>query len=437
MFYTLVAAIALVFKKLKEGIQKLLFSDKKRMASKLWGKLLPILLFVGLWMLIAALTTALSISFISPLITALVITAVVVAIRWRKNMKKASADTGSGAVVAEGADAPGGASAKDTVVQMEKLRFLTILIRAGHTIVGLATVILLLVGFVQGAQGSGGMLPFGIGILCGILYFVLLRISTRMRARSKALFKDNLVLRELNRYFDDLRYEPGRGFDTNAFQELNIFYDGLNETTGNDWVEASYKGTHFCMADAFVNHTKERSYSFDEDGNRYESTIWKRCFGGRVLRFAFEQDFGEGVQVLSEDFMDAKFSRQNTLLGIPDGWEAVDVELYEFNRQFNVFAPSAQHALQILKPQLLEAMHLVREKIALPILFCYKGNELFLFIDSEGEDMFDISYSAKRSTAKEKELLHKQVDMITGFLDTMYLKGAVEAAQPTEAQASL
>lgn len=443
-FSIVLSLIVTLVKKIIEGIRILLFSDKKRLAGRLFDRFRPLLIFAGLYVLLYFVGNLLAAALISiglymlgdaayallveqRFLISLLVTLAVVIVRWRKNMRKAVTAADPNAAIDSGASAAsngvGVVGGGEAVQRMEQLRLLSVFIRGLRVALVVISIIPLLVGsflMLIGLQSEAASFLIFVAV-CGVIWLVLMPFPNRLRTQANELFKESVVIHELERSFNNLRYDRNRSFPSEAFRHLNVF-TGADSVRGNDWTEAEYKGIHFSMADAVIDQITIGSYT-DDDGDTHQTTTRKGQFIGRILSFVFEEDFGEEVQVLSEGFMNAKFSRQNILMGIPDGWESVETELYEFNRQFNVFAASAQHALRVLRPQYIEAIQLVRGVVEYPILFCFHGHELFLFIDTEGHDMFDMSQKSRQSVARDMELLHQHIDMIRGFLEAMYLKG--------------
>ncbi len=306
----------------------------------------------------------------------------------------------------------------NTLVMLEGFRLLAKLSRPLGIVVGAIGIPVFLAG-VQFDERDW-IFPGAIMSLAGL---TLIPTGYWLSGKANRLFREKYVLSLLTERFENLKYDRNGRFGRELFQELRVM-ERIYSVDGNDWIEADYKGIHFVSADCRAFQTSLLDGIAAIGGNAALALTDEGCFNGRIFHFRFARSFGNGLQIITPDFMHAVFSRGWPGQSVPLGWERVETELYEFNRYFDVYAPAAPAALEILKPQVIEAVALVRRLTTLPLLFCFKNQDLYLFIDC-GRDMFDLTNKSGRSSVEEYDKLKADVATVTAFLDTMYLKGTL------------
>jgi hypothetical protein len=232
-----------------------------------------------------------------------------------------------------------------------------------------------------------------------------------VKARYNASFKENIVKTELSKVFDNLQYEPRGKFDAASVRGLDFFtHDDV--IGGNDLIIAEYKGIRFAQCDLSAQEEYEVTVE-DRNGHTRTETRYRDIFRGRAMRFDFAEKFRGKVQVVEKYFEGAKINSTH------GEWQAVETELAEFGEHFHVFALDPLDAMAVLTPQMIEGVFYLYKALSDPIALYFIENTMIVFMRTERE-AFDVS--GKHTLLEEKELLQKDIKLVTDFLETMYFK---------------
>ena len=248
-------------------------------------------------------------------------------------------------------------------------------------------------------------------------YIVCLWRAIAAKSRYHASFKENLVKAELSKYFGNVQYEPGGALEEESMRELGFFanWDRMN---GNDMLAAEYKGIRFSQCDLAMQEKYTVKVQIqvnlggsfddeDEDGRARVKTRYRDVFRGRAMRFESPREYGGTTRVVHKDFA-------GKVMG---GGERVETEFVEFNENFRVFASSGVEALETLKPQVIEAIFWLTRAVSAPVALHFSGRRMHAFLSTK-RDAFDVSPG--HTLLEERELLQRDIKLVTDFLDTMY-----------------
>ncbi|MCL2010736.1 MAG: DUF3137 domain-containing protein [Synergistaceae bacterium] len=244
-----------------------------------------------------------------------------------------------------------------------------------------------------------------------ICFFSVVVWSLTVKKRYNENFKENFVKVELSKVFDNLQYEPHGKFDAQSINSLD-FFKTCDAVSGNDLITAEYKGIRFSQCDQSV---LERYTVTVKDGKgRLRTEVRHRnVFKGRAMRFDFADKFRGRVQVVAKDFGGAKVKSSR------GAWRTVETELAEFGKHFEVYALDQIDALAVLTPQMIEGIFFLRQALGVAVAFYFIENTMVVFMEI-ARDTFDTS--SKRTLLEERELLKRDIGLVTGFLEVMYFR---------------
>ena len=247
--------------------------------------------------------------------------------------------------------------------------------------------------------------------LCGA---AALYCSHRLKCRYSLDFKEKLVRTELEKVFDNLSYKPEADIRNTPLLSQGILAP-FSTVRCNDLICASYHGIDFMQCDIRIQDTEE-AVTTGKDGNEpgtgERREVLTDVFCGRLMRFAQDSAARGPVQVMRYDFSaDSLLQKQ---------WQRVETELAAFEERFRVYAEDPLGAMRIMTPQIIEAIYYLDQKLDVPLLFHFENGEMLVFI-AQPRDAFEVS--GGKTLLEEKELLKKDIALVTGFLDTMYFKG--------------
>jgi hypothetical protein len=97
----------------------------------------------------------------------------------------------------------------------------------------------------------------------------------------------------------------------------------------------------------------------------------------------------------------------------------VETELAAFNDHFQVFALDPLDAMAVLTPQMIEGIFSLNNVFREPMALYFNENTMSAFISMKRQ-AFDAS--GDKTLTEERELLQKDIRLVTDFLDTMYFK---------------
>lgn len=292
----------------------------------------------------------------------------------------------------------GASRGDETAMQLERLRFKATLARIGAGVAGL--------GVFCAALANGA--SFVMSITFGLLGWALPSFYSRsLKKQYNTGFKETFVASELAKVFANLDYQPAGTFDADTLQSLG-FFKSFEALAGSDLITADYRGIRFTQSDVAL---RERLTGKDAEGDEVEH--WATLFAGRAMRFDFATPFRGDVQVVKRNFEQARVTRER------GAWQTVETELAEFGEDYRVFARDPLDAMAVLTPQMIEGIYYLEQALRLPMAFYFTGHSMFAFI-ALTRDAFDTS--GKKTLLEERELLRKDIVLVTDFLETMYFR---------------
>lgn len=258
-------------------------------------------------------------------------------------------------------------------------------------------------------SGNFFSLPLAFGILIiGII--VTMVFSNKPSKEFKLAYKNTFVLQSLKSVFDDLEYNPERGFDYNVIKNTGMMYMG-DRYSSNDYVKGKYKNINVEQADV---HIEEQVTTTDSDGNT--TTHYETLFMGQWMIFDFNKSFSANVQVCGKRFYNAKRGNWGSSLK----YKKVEMEDAEFNKMFRVYAVDAHEAFYILTPSLMGRIKKLSNSIKGSLLLCFIDNKLHVGI-SNNKDAFEASVFRKLDESKIIDSIAGEIKLITNFVDELNL----------------
>lgn len=220
-------------------------------------------------------------------------------------------------------------------------------------------------------------------------------------------FKNIFVKKALEDNFENITYNPDKGFDEEFIDEIGML-DTADMYHSNDLITGEYKGIKFECSDI---HIQEEHESTDSDGNT--TTTWVTIFEGKLMIFEFNKKFKADLQVSS-----ASFGAE----ALPWGKRFTEVEMedVEFNKNFCVYAENEHEAFYILTPHFMEKLKEIEEKINAGIMFCFVDNKLHIAIDNN-TDSFEYNVYKPIDEKEIEENIIKDIKTITDFADELDL----------------
>lgn len=254
--------------------------------------------------------------------------------------------------------------------------------------------------------------------LCVIGGILFLAVVMKKTSEYKRQFKDNIVKVSLESIFTELGYESEKGVSKEevALSELVELKD---EFVSNDLIVAKYGKVKFKQADIVTIDKRKLVGKDGISGGEVETP----CFTGRFLVFDFLKPAAAPVKVLGKNFHPEGSNREllDVLKSKQTSGQQVFMESEVFNNNFNVFCSDPQTAFYILTPQIVEAISMLSKQYGGKIALCFRDHKLYVAITSK-KDSLEAKLLSNRTIWKEKELVLKDIKVITDFIELMSLE---------------
>ncbi|HWP52168.1 MAG TPA: DUF3137 domain-containing protein [Clostridia bacterium] len=260
-------------------------------------------------------------------------------------------------------------------------------------------------------------LSFVLLVVGGILFLAVVR---KKMGNYKNAFKCNIVKASLSEVFSALSYEPNQGITEDEVKNSGLV-QLQDDFISNDLIVAKYGKVKFKQSDIVIT---EKFNRVGKDSISHEDT--KTCFTGRFLVFDFIKPTEASVRVIGKSFSPDSFnqgaiSALANKLTDSNSKHKVFMESEMFNNNFDVFCSDAQNAFYILTPQIVEAITALSKEYQGKIALCFKDKKMFVAISSK-KDSLEAKLLSNRTIWKEKELVLKDIKVITNFIDLMSLE---------------
>lgn len=248
-------------------------------------------------------------------------------------------------------------------------------------------------------------------IILGI--FITMIVTSKKRQQYKKGFKNYFVLSSLNKYFEELNYNPEQGMPYKTIADTKMMNMG-DRYYSNDYMTGKYKNIYFEQADV---HIEEEYESTDSDG--HTTTSYVTIFKGRWMIFDFNKSFKANVQVSQKGFGNSKVQLH---LGKKEQlYQKVSMESEEFNKRFKVYAQNEHDAFYILTPSLMERIQRLDDNNKGKLLLCFIENKLHIGL-YDGKDSFEAGSVFKAiDEEKVRKEIEKDIKTITQFVDELNL----------------
>jgi hypothetical protein len=232
-----------------------------------------------------------------------------------------------------------------------------------------------------------------------LLIFIGYQKVQRARREMPALYKDAFVREPLMNNFENVTYEPNRGFSEENVKNFGLCLTA-NRFWSEDYINATYQGVNFEVAEVNVVDVDTSS-----DSSRSET-----YFEGRMMVFHFPNKLVSSVSVFSKKFKHRALSRREAKE------TEVELESMQFNNIFDVYSLTQQDAFYLITPHFMERLQLLADKyqsIAMRVV----GNQVILAFNEPGKKIFDQNVEVgKLDIDQEMAKVQGEIDDIKIFI---------------------
>ncbi len=262
-------------------------------------------------------------------------------------------------------------------------------------------------------------LCMGVSDLEAVLAMVMVEVmcmfgaTRKLNSQYRVMFSDEYIQKELRKIFDNLCYEPEKGFPYEVIDSTNMMNMGDRYNSKN-YMSGGYKGIKFEQADV---HIEQRHTTRDSKGRT--RTYYVTLFKGRWLIFDFNKNFKANVQISQRGFGNSRV--QTFFVSEDKRFKKVEMESEEFNKKFKVYAQSEHDAFYIITPSLMEKIERLVQNNSGKFLFCFVDQRLHIGI-SNNKDSFKPTNVFRELNEKEiQENISGDIKVITQFVDELNL----------------
>lgn len=242
-------------------------------------------------------------------------------------------------------------------------------------------------------------------VIAIILIILGVKFNTKYSKEFKKIYKEIFVEGTLKENFNNVYYDPTRGFSEMAVRGFDLNMMG-NRFRSEDYIRASFKGINFETSDVYIaQHTSS--------GKSSHTTVY---FEGRMIILDFPEKYVNSVRVYSKAFA----YRQGRLSGLVSN--KVAMESVDFNKIFDVLTLNDHDAFYLLTPQLMERFQVLQRRYG-SIAFHIRGNKLIIAFNEVNNNAFDpksmwskIEYEAEKRKVQADIGDIKQILYILGLV---------------------
>jgi len=239
-----------------------------------------------------------------------------------------------------------------------------------------------------------------VGILLILIGFSKLKDAER---DMKSLYKDAFVREPLARNFEQVVYEPTKGFSLPTVLSFQLCKQG-DIFDSEDYIRAVHRGVMFEEAQVWLRGNEVKV------GNSSQPTTF---FKGRIMVFNFPSKIVSSVTVYDRNF-------EHRFLGKKEAKDLkVEMESVGFNNSFDVYSLAPHDAFYLLTPHVMERLQAMAGKVE-SIAMRVVGNCVILALHEPDNDAFDAKVNIGK-VVYEQEIAKVQgdIDDIKMFIDVL------------------
>lgn len=254
-------------------------------------------------------------------------------------------------------------------------------------------------------RGKTGMLIIIIGIpfiLIPFIGFPIILIGCSLLYKNdkelKSLYKKIFVERALVRNFENVIYDPNKGFSKEQVGSFKLCKMD-NFFSSEDYISAVYNGIPFEVSDVkskFAGENQDKTY-----------------FSGRMMIFNLSEKSISQLFLFSDSY---KYRVDGEWLN--DRYK-VEFESVEFNKQYDVYSINAEEAFYFLTPALMERFQKLSEKYK-SMAMSVTGNRVILGFNEPNNNAFDSKLSSFGTDEEESQKINEDIEdikrLISAFL---------------------
>ena len=186
-----------------------------------------------------------------------------------------------------------------------------------------------------------------------VIYFSITTKDSKERQKFFAVFKEKIIKKMINNFFNNLEYFPDKIISNNFYDEAQ-YNEDYNVFSADDYITAKIKNTYgIDMAEVMV----EKQIVYKE---RTERRIF---FHGLFARICIEKNIHANLRITPKS---CHYDNQ------------IEMDLGEFEKEFNVFASDRIKGMQILTADIMEKILEFKQKTQQKFDICINDNTIYI-----------------------------------------------------------
>ena len=269
-------------------------------------------------------------------------------------------------------------------------------------------VILLGMTLIKKTIGNSGIDAFiffifsSVGPIFVIDFFIALITSLffpQKQSTYREIYKNKVIPKLVENFYEKTEYFPNKGMPRQIYHEGK--YEAYDNYYSDDYMETTIDGKY--LMDMAEVHTEEEHTSTDSKGNETTTTI--TLFHGIFAKIMLDKSIGCTLRICRGSNWDKSKER-------------LQMDSDEFEKKFNVYTTDKIVGMQILTPDIMEALLAFEKKSPYAFDIYIRANDLYLRFHCG--TMFEASF-LKQGTIDEKSLkyYYDVLDFIKCFTDEM------------------
>lgn len=213
-------------------------------------------------------------------------------------------------------------------------------------------------------------------------------------------YKENVIDKLLKNFIEELDYIPLKGMPSDIYNEAH--YGGhYNRYYSDDYFEGKINGQKIIMADLLV---QEKTTEKQSDGS--EKTKTTTIFNGLFGKIELSKSINSSLNITRNP----RFSFLNS--------EKLEMDSYEFEKNFNVYTNNSIIAMQLLTLDVQEDILELYNKYSIDFHISIVDNQMYLLFNTGS--MFEV-FSRKDSPTQVLEKYFEIIKFIYKLVDKLLL----------------
>lgn len=252
--------------------------------------------------------------------------------------------------------------------EQTKIRVRTVVLVVSAIIAAIFTIVWLDKVFSQSESGA---------VLCAItlaimpVILIACVVRGKLPNRYRNLYKESLVKEIAGELFENLSYDPNRGYKKDEIKDTRLMKIG-NVFESEDLMTGMYRGVKFSRADLRIENIQSTG----------KSTTRIEYFRGSWLMVASDKKIRGSLQIMSNGIRFADKYKEGFFSGGENRRHKIESEDVDFNREFRIMASDDADAFYVLTPRMMQDLKALKRALGCEIMVAWIGGRIHVAVYS-------------------------------------------------------